>query len=49
MNDDERRWFALKRPRCDTNEGSETEVTDDVHARETLVDSDEDHLYYGEV
>ena len=23
----ERRWFVLKRPRCDTNEGSETEVT----------------------
>ena len=23
----ERRWFILKRPRCDTNEESEKEVT----------------------
>ena len=23
----ERRWFVLKRPRCDTNGASETEVT----------------------
>ena len=32
----ERRWFVLKRPRCDTNEESETEVTvtSKLHAKQ---------------
>ena len=31
----ERRWFVLKRPRCDTHGGSETEVTVTRTSRES--------------